>query len=214
VYSEYFTAAAHFLTARGILPEIGERKACAEEDLARAETRIGGAIPAELRAYYNELGDWFSFRPELEQNGFRVALLTDLHSQQDFAQEIMEEAEYEIRSLRPRNDPEALKAEAERRAHWFPFYNIGGGGYLLCLDTARNPSPVFYHEAVYWRAHPPSLWTFELAPSFAEFLRQWSRFCFSDPGCSLINFCMDRHGAFDWAPRHLGTKYDRGTTKA
>jgi len=214
MYSAYFIAAAHHLTGRSILPEIGERKGCTEEELARIEIRMGSVIPAELRAYYSELGSWFSFTPDIDQTGFRVAPLLDLESQQGFAQTIVEEAEHEIQSERPRVEPHLLRAEAERRANWFPFYNIGGGGYLLCLDLARDPHPVCYHEAVYWRGLSPSSWTFELAPSFTEFLQRWSRYCFSEPGSEITTFCMDRKGAFDWDSEHFNPKYDRGTTNA
>jgi hypothetical protein len=212
VYSQYFTAAAHFLTGRDILPEIRGQKACEEEDLARSEALTSCQIPAELRAYYREIGDWFMFIPDLGQTGFAVSAHNEVcWESSSFAKTLLEDAEQAIQSKRPEYEPEFLRAEVERRFHWFPFYNIGGGGYLLCLDTTRDPSPVYYHEEGYWCGRAQSSRTFELAPSFTEFIRQWSRFCFSDPGCSIINFCMDRHGAFDWSPRHFDTKYDRGS---
>ena len=92
-----------------------------------------------------------------------------------------------------------LIAESERRKRWFPFYGIGGGGYLLCLDLTKDPAPVCYYERICWVSQEPEFWNFELAPSFKDFITEWSNYSFSDPGCEIVSYCMDKVGKFDWS---------------
>ena len=213
MYREYFCAAAHFLAARNVLPEIWLGTPCSEDDLRAVEVRIAGKLPQELREYYEELGDWFRFSPEKELNGLGLAPMSDLMERAEFARFVQEQAEEAIRSGLAELDPGVIRAEAERRTKWFPFDRIGGN-YLLCLDLGRDPSPVCYYEAAQWRALAPAHWRFELAPSFSDFIRQWSRYCFSYPANrDYTAFCRDRFGSFDWAPEHFDPSFDRGTTE-
>ncbi len=97
---------------------------------------------------------------------------------------------------------------------WFPFYNFGGG-YMFCLDLSEVPAPVRYYDSVYWPNDSPEEWEFRLADSLLDFVREWSRFCFSEAnGTTLINMARNAKGCFDWEPSRFERHYDRGTTNA
>ena len=110
---------------------------------------------------------------------------------------------------------EVVEAELVRRQQWFPFYNFGGGGYMFCLDLNESSHPVRYYERVYWPNDSTEEWEFRLADSFLDFVREWSRFCFSQAnGTTLINLAMNAKGRFDWDASRFDSIYDRGTTGA
>lgn len=207
MFKDYFIAAARHVSSQGFLPQIGELKPFDTHEIERFEKAASFEVPTELRQFYLEMGNHFGFQAHSDQSGFSVSSLYDLQYSKDFFQELADEVAHGLGQENPRNAPELLKAEAERRKNWFPFYNIGGGGYLLCLDLSKDPAPVCYHESVYWVYHDPSVWSFELASSFTDLLIQWSKFSFSDPGGDITSFCMDRAGKFDWSPEHFDPRF-------
>jgi hypothetical protein len=51
--------------------------------------------------------------------------------------------------------------------------------------------------------------------SFAEFVRQWNRFCFVKAnGATQIYIALSETGRFDWFPSRFDAIKDRGSTQA
>jgi hypothetical protein len=213
MFAEYFEAAARHLRSIGRTPLIRVGDALTNEHLAQVERVIAQPIPVDLRSYLCEMGDKYSFSPDENQNGFGLGFLEDYRFQiPGFPESLQEEA---VLERCRRNAPELVQRELARRKKWFPFYNFGCGRYLFCLDLSETPAPVRYYECVYWPNDSPEEWDFRLADSLLEFVRQWSRYCFSDSnGTTLINVAMHATGRFDWAPSRFNPLYDRATTEA
>lgn len=198
MFLEYFIQAKEHLLKMGRNPILTMGRPLPEVEIIAADHKTDYPMPSELREFYLEMGDGFSFSPDRVEyfgSGWYPILLADhtVHNR-GFFEQIEEEALGEIDSPSPRVDIALLREEANRRKKWIPFYGFIGGGDLLCLDTDGS---VRFYEALYWRNHP-NTWNFVLAGSLSEFIRNWSNFCFTNPGAEWASFCMDRSGAFTW----------------
>lgn len=213
MFAEFFHAAEKHLRSVGKVPDLSVGVSVSEEQLNEVACLIDRPIPNELRTFLREMGDMYGFSPSEEQSGFRIGYLDDYqYSVAGFAESLREEAPPERCRV---HAPEVVAAELKRREQWFPFYNFGGGGHMLCLDLNEVPSPVRNYECVYWPNDPIETWSFQLADSLIDFVRQWSRFCFAEAkGVTLINLAMGASGRFDWSPSRFDPIYDRGTTDA
>jgi hypothetical protein len=213
MFAEYFKAAERHLRAIERTPSIDHGRPVSEAQLDEIEGIIGRAIPSELRLFFREMGDGYSFKPDEEQEGFMVGLLSDYrYKLADFAEVLREEAPPGANRTHP---AEVVAHELARREQWFPFYNFGGGGYMFCLDLNTSPAPVRYYERCYWPTDSIDHWELRMADSLLDFVRQWSRFCFSDAkGATLINLALSARGRFDWDSSRFEPIYDRGTTDA
>jgi SMI1 / KNR4 family (SUKH-1) len=213
MFREYFNAAEEYLNSIGKSPVIRAGQPVSETQLNEVERIIGRPIPTELRIYFREMGDGYSFSPAQDQEGLMIGWLGDYrYKVAGFVDAIREEVA--LAGI-CRNAPEVVARELLRRERWFPFYNFGGGGYMFCIDLNESPSPICYYERVYWPNDSPDTWGFRAADSFLDMVRQWSRFCFADMmNDNLINFASGASGRFDWAPSRFDVTYDRGTTQA
>lgn len=213
MFTEYFQAAERHLRSIGTIPEIQRGRPVSEEQLDDVERIIKRPIPIELRTYFREMGDGYYFKPTEEQEAFMIGWLGDYrYKVAGFAEVLREEAPPGANRA---HSAEVVAQELARREQWFPFYNFGGGGYMFCLDLNISPAPVRYYERCYWPTDHSDHWDLLMADSLFDFIRQSSRFCFSDAkGVTLINLAMSERGRFDWSPRHFDPAYDRGTTEA
>jgi hypothetical protein len=213
MFAEYFKAAEKHVRAIGRTPSIDRGRPVSEAELDEIEDIIRRAIPPELRSFFREMGDGYSFTPDEDHDGFRIGLLSDYrYKVAGFAEVLRGEAPPGANHA---HSAEIVAQELARRERWFPFYNFGGGGYLFCLDLNSSPAPVRYYERCYWPTDPIDHWELRMADSLLDFVRQWSRFCFADTNeGTLINLALDARGRFDWAPSLFEPIYDRGTTNA
>ncbi len=164
-------------------------------------------MPKELRQFYMELGDGFTFIPDDSSDsslvGWETMRLRDHKGCNiGFIGVIEEEAIDEINSARPRADPVRLRQEMVRRQRWVPFYGFVGGGDYLCIDTSQTPNSIRFYESLTWRFNPQT-WNFMLASSLTEFVERWSCYNFLSPSGAWTSFCGDRSGQFDWKPQHF-----------
>lgn len=213
MFAELFNAAERHLKSIGITPEIQMGRPVSAQHLDEVERAIGQPIPVELRDYLREMGDGHRFSPDEDQEGFMIGWLGDYrYKVAGFVHALREEAAPERCH---RNSHEVVEHQLARRERWFPFYNFGGGGYMFCLDLNESEHPIRYYERVYWPNDSPEEWEFKLADSLLDFVRRWSRFCFSPAdGTTLINLAMNAKGRFDWSPSRFNPTYDRGSTEA
>lgn len=77
MFAEYFLAAEKHLRFVGKVPEIRCGNQVPEERLNEVERIIGRLIPGELRSYFREMGDGYSFCPGEGEEGFMVGWLGD-----------------------------------------------------------------------------------------------------------------------------------------
>lgn len=209
-YRKLFIAAKEFLLLQGMKPVLWNKKGVWEVDLDLVNQRTDHPMPAELRRFFLEMGDAFMFTPDdvpdSPLGGWSPIHLDDYAIyNKDFHTQIEWEASEEIASSRPRVDPTLLRAEAERRKLWVPFYGFVGSGDVLCLDAEGK---VRFYEASYWRSAPET-WDFVLADSFDDFVTKWSGYSFVEPKVCWPTFCTGRSGVFDWSPQHFPSGVER-----
>ncbi|HEX8312878.1 MAG TPA: SMI1/KNR4 family protein [Chthoniobacteraceae bacterium] len=217
MFLEHFDAAEKHLRAIGEQPRTEPGCAVTAAELDEVERIIDRSIPPELRAFFHEMGDGYRFTPDEEQNGFGVGFLSDYrYNVAGFADSIYEDLPPQEHRRQPR---ELLELELQRRRNWFPFYNFGCGGYIFCLDSTAEGNCLCYYD-VRWPGYPPEFWRATIGNSLLDFIRQWSRFCFSDPvtpdghHIDLTILAGRLTGRFDWNPKNFGARFDRGTTEA
>lgn len=211
MFAEYFEAAEKHVRSIGKTPEIRRGRPVTEEQLDDVQRLIERPIPGELRAYFQEMGDGYSFSPAEGHDGFMIGWLGDYrYKVAGFVDALRFESQPERCH---KHTHEIIERELARRERWFPFYNFDGGGYMFCLDLNESPAPITYYERVWWPNDAVETWGFRVADSFLDMVQHWSRFCFSDvEGHTLISFASGMSGRFDWAPSRFNSTYDRGTT--
>lgn len=205
MYLEYFTTARDILGQKGLKPELRNRNPVSEKDIDNLNNETDHPMPRELRDFYCELGDGFTFDPdssgEFSLYGWEANLLSDyrIHNR-GFWSAIEEEADYELENESPRVDIALLREQSERRKAWIPFYGFVGGGDVLCLDSEGK---VQFYQALDWVADTELCKGFVLAGSFQEFIKKWSKYNFISPRAGWTSFCKNRTGTFDWADHHF-----------
>jgi hypothetical protein len=213
MYRRYFEAAAQFLESLGIPHGLYEGRKLAESELEALAGSLGVNIPVQLSDYLRELGDGFDFQWEHPAGGelfdFGLSTIEDIRGERSWLREQLREV-----SQRETND---LVEEAHRRSYWLPIIGIGEGGYEFCLDTRIEPAPVCYYES-HWQTNR-AVWQSSLAGSLLELVREWSRFCFSQPMIDgafvdLTIIAGKLNGKFSWAPSYFDPHFDRGTAEA
>lgn len=207
MFLEYFLRASDNLRNAGLQSAVKIGSAVSEDYLKALDLETDLPMPKELRQFYMELGDGFTFIPDDVSDsslvGWEPMRLRDHKGCNiGFMGQIEEEAMHEINSPRPRADPVRLRDEMARRKQWVPFYGFVGGGDYLCVDTSETPNPIRSYESLSWRSSPQT-WDFILAPSFTEFVERWSRYNFLTPSGEWTAFCQGRSGQFDWKPQHF-----------
>jgi len=211
MYRPYFESSARFLRQKGISAELYDGRPVSESELTMLSDTLGVAVPDELLGFLRELGDGFKFQWDLPSNGDLMSFGLS------FLDDIIREREWIPQDLREvaANGPANVAEEAMRRLGWLPVMGVGDGGYEFCLDTSLHPAPVSYY-VTYWKDCPET-WKVITADSLPDLVRNWSRYCFSDPPVggghvSLTQIAEELDQNFDWAPSHFDPQFDRGTS--
>ena len=208
MFIEHFQRARDNLNQRGLRARVEMGSPVSEGDLKAVDAETDFPMPTELRQFYLEVGDGFTFIPDDSETSDLVGwerMSLDDHKtfNSGFAGAIEEEAMRELGKRSSRTDPELLKQQLERRMRWMPFYGFLGDGNVLCLDLSVNLPVIRFYEALVWTSAPQT-WDFMLAASFTEFVERWSQYQFLSPAGAWTSFCTGDHfGRFDWAPEHF-----------
>jgi hypothetical protein len=202
VFTKYFSESKNRLKKLGFNPKmvrLGGR--VSESDIVLIEKTTNRPMPPELRAFFLEMGDRFTFIPDDSPgsplyNGWPPISLGDYeqsNKESGLSSEIDVYVSQELESNSSRVNPDLLRQEAERRKAWIPFY---GGTDRLCLDAEGK---VQFFQAEAWTADCSG---FLLAESFLDFFMKCSKYSFVVPeGVSYWDsFCYDKVGVFDWSP--------------
>ncbi len=219
-YLKYIEEACAHLRSLGIDPEVSEGFPVTEEILHEAELVMQMPLPHEIRSFLMEMGDGFqlSYSAEPitgdEDNQFYWGINSlggIVSAYSDLRDEMLKNASGSGEYC----DTEECKEESRKRSKWVPFYGIGGGGYTLCIDSGEGEGngEIRYHDIRFGDGHFPSI---HLASDFDALIRQWSRYCFSEPlwdgtdkHGDLVSYCWEKEGAFDWAPNKFRQEFDR-----
>lgn len=220
-FKKYFYAAHDHLKAIGLAPEIRSGQRLLVQDVKDLESELGRPLPQELTEYFLELGDGFAFlcgHPKRMLVAYwGIPPLAEMLSCWSC---IHDEA---VSVSKGENDyvhdgTEECRREASKRLHWLPIENLSGT--YICIDMACHPSPIRYHNK-YWAVGTGASEgnSMILAPSLRDYIRMWSRFCFSEPvidghPLGLGSYVDGKEGVFDWDPSRFSPRYDRGTTEA
>lgn len=219
-FEKYFIAAHNHLKAIGLNPEIRRGQPLSAQEIKNLEAELGHPLPRELIEYLLEFGDGFDFicAPSTLQfiAYWGIPRITEMLSCwsciHDEAVSVSKGEDDYVH-----DGTEECRREASKRRHWLPIVNLSGD--YICMDMACHPSPIRYHNK-YWAVGTGAAEgnSMILAPSLEDFIRSWSRFCFSEPlidghHLELGSYIDGEEGTFDWDPSKFSPQYDRGTTE-
>jgi hypothetical protein len=196
MYYEILQEVSQYLRGRGLRPEVVIGDPVDRDMLSKLEDDYCVTLPEDYRVFLAELGDGFYFRLEDGSISCGFERVSDSFAELKFIRTCID---YDARQEHVRNNPfQEVVAEAERRRKWFPIFNIGGGGYLFCIDCSSPEGAIRNYDSVYWPNDDKEEWSFRMADSFFEFFKTWSDYCFSEPPGTLINHALHGRGQFQW----------------
>jgi cell wall assembly regulator SMI1 len=180
-------------------------EAVTDEALAAAEAEMKVRLPAELREFYQTVGDGFSLYwetapgdPEKIWGGLHVPGLASLVEMYAgwrglvlYTPERAEE--YGFPGTK---DPTLAKRTAARMWQWLPVIQEGNGDGI-CLDLGTPGCPVVFDKHDWMdggtgeNGHP-------LAPNWRAFLVGWGSVCFQPPRRMYWPLCFRPGGGVAW----------------
>jgi SMI1 / KNR4 family (SUKH-1) len=220
-YNSIFDDVSQFLAERGVSVVRSDGELLSPSEISEFEAELGLRLPQDLKRYLSEVGDGFSIQYEwpseygIELFDWSIAPMEEVLAERDEAKEILEAiisgegSDFGFEDV----SPEQIAA-ARQRLGWLPLYGLGEGGYVFALDSSNEPPPIRFFDIHYGAVAPVSS-SLILAPSFTDWIRNWSRFCFSKPAPSgkpyeFSTFAESRSGLFNWAPENFLAALDRG----
>jgi cell wall assembly regulator SMI1 len=185
-----------------------------DEELAAAEAEMKVRLPAELREFYQTVGDGFTLfwqsdpdDPKKPWGNFEVPDLSALAGMRAGWRELVlftpEKAEeYGFPYTK---DPALAKCTAARMWHWLPVIEHGNGD-SICLDLGAPGSPVVFDKHDWMdggsgdNGHP-------LAPNWRAFLAGWGSVCFQHPEDLYWPWCIRPGGGVAWDGEHFRSPF-------
>jgi hypothetical protein len=207
IIRKYFADAYESLMTLGMSPLVELGRPVSAFELDEIDGKTDFPMPAELRRFYLEMGDGFSFIPDTKNPGLigweRTWLPDYCICNQGFPGSIDDDASFVLKHPNCKVEGRSLLEVAEARKKWLPFYGLSGDGSFLCIDM--ESSAIRYHDPQTW-ASSPETWNFVLAASLMDFIQRWSRFYFVSPRSRWTSFCWSKSGTFDWDPVHFAIR--------
>lgn len=184
-----------------------------DEALAEAEAAMQVRLPAELREFYQTVGDGFvqywqsdPGDPNSPWGGLEVPSLSALtemyHGWRGVVLYSAEQAEKY--GFPYTQDPALANRTAARMWHWLPIFEHGNGD-MICLDLGDPGCPVVFDKHDWMdggsgdNGHP-------LAPNWRAFLMSWGSVCFQEPEGLYWPSCF-RPGGVAWDGEHFRSPY-------
>lgn len=217
-----FDQVATFLASRGAHVNRYDGRKLTSAELDDFEYSVALRLPTDYREYLSELGDNFCFQYDWEEEfyNWRLSAIEEVQSvRKEFVMmlEALNAGRGADYGIPDSSTPDELSRVRKRFQSWLPIYDIGCGGYVLSLDTTETPSPIRYLDINY-EINAPFESSMIVATSLADWIHQWSRYCFSNPApggksFQFTSFARMRPGLFDWAPHNFLTSLDRGANE-
>lgn len=181
-----------------------------DEELSACEAQMGVRLPAELREFYQTIGDglvlfWQSDPddPQKPWGGLEVPSLASLVEMFRgwrglvlYTPERAEEYGFPYTK-----DPTLAKRTAARMWHWLPVIAESNGD-AICLDLGTTGCPVVFdrHD---WMDGGSGENGHLLAPNWRAFLVDWGRVCFQQPDGLYWPRCILPGGGVAWDGEHF-----------
>ncbi|MEJ5277184.1 MAG: SMI1/KNR4 family protein [Thermogemmata sp.] len=204
-YTRLFDTVRRHLERLGVACEIEAGKVATAKAVARIEAKIQVRLPAELREFYQTMGDGFLFRwqtePEDHNGPFAslwVPTLDYLASMYTGWRKIAlySPEESERYGFPGTKDPALAKRTAARMWHWLPVLEQGNGD-MICLDLGDPGCPVVFDKHD-WMDGGTGDNGHVLAPNWRAFLIGWGSVCFQHPKYLYWPFCFREGGGVAW----------------
>jgi SMI1 / KNR4 family (SUKH-1) len=223
-FNTLFDDVSQFLAERGITVDRCDGDILSSSAISEFEAELGLRLPTELRQYLTEVGDGFSLQYEWQtEHGtdlfdWSISPIEDILAEREEAKDILEAitdgngSDYGFEDV----SPEQIEA-ARLRLAWLPVHGVGDGGYVFAMDSSSEPAPIRFFD-IHYGAVTPVASSLILAPSLTQWVRSWSRFCFSKPApggkpYEFATFAASRSGLFDWAPENFLSALDRNANQ-
>lgn len=205
VYARLFDTVRGHLERLGIACEIEAGEVATEQAVAQAEAKISIRLPADLREFYQTMGDGFSFSwdaavdrpkrpfadlyvPNLE---YLVSLYSGWREMALYSPEAAEKYGFPFTK-----DPALAKRTAARMWHWLPILQHVNGD-MICLDLSDASCPAIFNKAD-WMGGGTGDNGHLLAPNWRAFLIGWGSVCFQFPKNLYWPSCFKKLGGVAW----------------
>lgn len=211
-YQKLFDTVRAYLDGHKIVSSIHPGRKVGERALANAEQALGIGLPAELRTFYQTMGNGFSFSwyvdfDDLKQPhaGVSVPTLTELtqyyHGWREGALYSPQAAE--TYGFPYTKNPTLAKQTAARMWHWLPVLQEGNGDHMS-IDLSKPAGPVVFDQHD-WLDGGSGDNGVLLGSDWADFLTRWGSVCFQQPKNSYWPSAFRATGKMDWE----GTQFDQ-----
>jgi cell wall assembly regulator SMI1 len=213
-YNSLFDTVRRHLDRQGVACEIEAGKPATNKVLTKAETKMKIRLPAELRAFYQIIGDGFSLWWQADADDLKkpfgslqvptlsylARMYVDWRKTSLYSQEKAEKYGFPYTK-----DPALAKRTAARMWHWLPVIEEGNGD-LICQDLSDPSCPVIFNQHDWLDGGTGDNGHF-LAPNWWAFLRDWGRVCFQYPKSMYWPSCFRPRGGVVWNSKQFRSPY-------
>jgi cell wall assembly regulator SMI1 len=213
-YKSLFGSVRGHLQRLGVACEVRAGKAATEKAFAKAEGKINVQLPADLREFYQAVGDGFSLRWQADADdhkapfaNFQVPTLKYLASMYEGwrGMALYSPPEAEKYGFPYTKDPTLAKQTAARMWHWLPVIEEDNGD-LICQDLSNPTCPVIFNQHD-WLDGGTGDNGHLLAQSWRAFLTDWGSVCFQLPESLYWPSCFRAGGGVAWDGEQFRAPY-------
>jgi cell wall assembly regulator SMI1 len=204
-YESLFETVRRHLERVGVACEVEAGNVATERLLTKVEAEIKVRLPAELREFYQTMGDGLSLRWQVNSDdgnapfaNLQVPTVENLASMYTGWREIAlySPEKAERYGFPYTQDPALAKRTAARMWHWLPVIEEGNGD-MICQDLSNAGCPVIFHQHD-WLDGGAGDNGHLLAENWRAFLAAWGSVCFQLPESLWWPSCFCADGGVAW----------------
>lgn len=171
-----FDPVDRFLAAHSAEVSCGSGELVSNWRLGRAEKKLGFALHATVRWFYQTVGDGVYYRWESEEHGLHIFYVPSIKDLLKDKRRIEVVAKHWLEAKGENSD---ILAQFRKALSWAPITNEGNGD-SLCWDLATGE--VVFDNHSFFDGQTETPFNGRIAgDTMVDFIRNWSRFCFQDP---------------------------------